>query len=98
MEDKILKSFLNKGASFTDAKLFHEVLNKMEIDGYIFKTKRGKNASFFVKIHLIDSNKNIVSQAFSTENNTVSPPVTVKSPKAFTGRTYNNLENQHPKV
>ena len=67
-------SFLNKGATFIDAKLFHEVLNKMEIDGYIFKTRRGKNASFFVKSHLIDNkshpidnNKNIVSDAFSTK-------------------------------
>ena len=77
----------------------------MEIDGYIFKTGRGKNASFFVKSHLIDNNKNIVSDAFSTENNTVSPlqqenissPVTVKSPEAFTDRTYNNLETNTPK-
>ena len=104
MEDKILKaiqhirikckkrvtpqnifSFLNKGASFIDAKLFHEV--------------------FFVKSHLIDNNNNIVSDAFSTENNSVSSlqqenlssPVTVKSPEAFTDRTYNNLETNTPK-
>ena len=78
----------------------------MEIDGYIFKTGRGKNASFFVKSHLIDNNKNIVSDAFSTENNTVSPlqqenissPVTVKSPEAFTDRTYNNLKTNTPKL
>ena len=77
----------------------------MEIDGYIFETGRGENASFFVKSHLIDNNKNIVSDAFSTENNTVSPlqqknlssPVTVKSPEAFTDRTYNNLETNTPK-
>ena len=36
-------SFLNKGTSIVDAKLFHEVLNKMEIEGYIFKKGRGKN-------------------------------------------------------
>ena len=98
-------SFLNKDASFIDAKLFHEVLDRMEIDGYIFKTGRGKNASFFVKSHLIDNNKNIVSGAFSTENNTVSPlqqenissPITVKSPEAFTDRTYNNLKTNTPK-
>ena len=104
MEDKILKaiqhirikckkrvtpqnifSFLNKGASFIDAKLFHEV--------------------FFVKSHLIDNNNNIVSDAFSTENNSVSSlqqenlssPVTVKSPEAFTDRTYNTLETNTPK-
>ena len=65
-------SFLNKSESFIDAKLFHEVLNKMEIYGYIFKTGRGRNALFFVKSHLIDNNKNILSDAFSTENNTVS--------------------------
>ena len=60
---------------------------------------------FFVKSHLIDNNKNIVSGAFSTENNTVSPlqqenissPVTVKSPEAFTDRTYNNLKTNTPK-
>ena len=77
----------------------------MEIDGYIFKTGRGKNASFFVGSHLVDNNKNIVSDAFSTENNTISPlqqenissPVTVKSPEAFTDRTYNNLETNTPK-
>ena len=34
-------NFLNKGVSFIDAKLFHEVLNQMEIDGYILKTGRG---------------------------------------------------------
>ena len=98
-------SFLNKSASFIDAKLFHEVLEGMEIDGYIFKTGRGKNASFFVGSHLVDNNKNIVSDAFSTENNTISPlqqenissPVTVKSPEAFTDRTYNNLETNTPK-
>ena len=98
-------SFLNKGASFIDAKLFHEVLDRMEIDGYIFKTGRGKNASFFVGSHLIDGNKKIVSDAFSTGNNTVSPlqqenllsPVTVKSPEAFTDRTYSGLETNTPK-
>ena len=41
-------SFLNKGASLVDTKLSHEVLNKMETDGYIFKKGKGKNASFFV--------------------------------------------------
>ena len=50
-------SFLNKGTSIVDAKLFYEVLNKMEIEGYIFKKGRGKNASFFVKRNLIDNNK-----------------------------------------
>ena len=77
----------------------------MEIGGYIFKTGRVKNASFFVKSHLIDNKKNIVSDTFSTENNTVSPlqqenlssPVTVKSPEAFTDRTYNNLETNTPR-
>ena len=98
-------SFLNKDASFIDAKLFHEVLDRMEIDGYIFKTGRVKNASFFVGGHLIDGNKKIVSDAFSTGNNTVSPlqqenllsPVTVKSPEAFTDRTYSGLETNIPK-
>ena len=78
MEDKILKairqirlkcnkrvtsqnifSFLNKDASFIDAKLFHEVL-----DGYIFKTGRGKNTSFFVGSHLIDNNKTLYQMLF----------------------------------
>ena len=98
-------SFLNKSASFIDAKLFHEVLQGIEIYSYIFKTGRGKNESFFVGSHLVDNNKNIVSDAFSTENNTISPlqlenfssPVTVKSPEAFTDRTYNNLETNTPK-
>ena len=98
-------SFLNKGASFIDVKLFHEELDRMEIDVYIFKTGRGKNASFFVGSHLIDGNKKIVSDAFSTGNNTVSPlqqenllsPVTVKSPEAFTDRTYSGLETNTPK-
>ena len=98
-------SFLNKGASLIDTKLFHEVLNKMEIDGYIDKAGRDKNASFFVKSHLIDNNKNIASETFSTENNTVSPlqqenlssPVTVKSLEVFIDRAYSNLETNTPK-
>ena len=104
----VKKSYISeyKGASFIDAKIFHEVLNKMEIDGYICETGRGENASFFVKSHLIDNNKNIVSNAFSTENNDVSLlqqenislPVTVNSPEAFTNRTYNNLETNTPKL
>ena len=77
----------------------------MEIDDHIFKTERGKNASFFVGSHLIDGNKDIVSDAFSTGNNTVSPlqqenlssPVTVKSPEAFTDRTYSGLETNTSK-
>ena len=92
-------SFLNKGASIVDAKLFHEVLNKMEVEGYIFKKRRGKNASFFVKLNLIDNNKNIVLDAFSTENNIDSPlqqenissPVTVANHEAFIDSAYNNL-------
>ena len=84
-------SFLNKGASFVDAKLFHEVLDKMEIEGYIFKKGRGKNASFFVKRNFTDNNKNIVLDAFSTENNiastlqqeNISSPVTVANREAF---------------
>ena len=77
----------------------------MEIDGYIFKTGRGENASFFVGRHLIDGNKKIVSDAFSTGNNTVSPlqqenllsSATVKGPEAFTDRTYSGLETNTPK-
>ena len=98
-------SFLNEGASFIDAKLFHEALDGMEIYGYIFKRGRGKNTSFFVGSYLIDDNKNIVSDAFSTGNNTISPvqqenlssPVTVKSPEAFTDRTYSGLETNTSK-
>ena len=98
-------SFLNEGASFIDAKLFHEVLDEIEIYGYIFKRGRGKNASFFVGRYLIDDIKNILSDAFSTGNNTISPvqqenlssPVTVKSPEAFTDRTYSGLETNIPK-
>ena len=71
----------------------------------MFKTGRGKNASFFVGSHLVDNNKNIVSDAFSNENNTASPlqqenllsPVTVKSSEAFTDKTYNNQESNTPK-
>ena len=80
-------------------------MDRLWIDGYIFKTGRGKNASFFVGSHLVDNNKNIVSDAFSNENNTASllqqenllSPVTVKSPEAFTDRTYNNQETNTPK-
>ena len=101
---QIMFSFLNNGASL-DPKLLHEVLNKMEIDGHIRKTGKSKNAPFFVKSHLINNNKNIASETFSTENYTVSPlqqqnlssPVTVKSLKAFIGRAYNNLETNTPK-
>ena len=80
-------------------------MDRLWIDGYIFKTGRGKNASFFIGSHLVDNNKNIVSDAFSNENNTASllqqenllSPVTVKSPEAFTDRTYNNQETNTPK-
>ena len=44
-------SFLNKGASLIDSKLFHDLLNKMETDGQLFKKGKGKNASFFIKSH-----------------------------------------------
>ena len=71
----------------------------------MFKTGRGKTASFFVGSHLVDNNKNIVLDAFSNENNTASPlqqenllsPVTVKSSEAFTDKTYNNQESNTPK-
>ena len=97
-------SFLNKGASIVDAKLFPAVLNKMEIEGCIFKKGRGKNASFFVKRNLIDNNKNIVLDAFSTENNiastlqeeNISSPVTVANREAFIDSTYNNLPSNTP--
>ena len=98
-------SFLNKGASLVDTKLFHEVLNKMETDGYIFKKGKGKNASFFVKSHLIDNNKNVVSNTFPADNNTASlvqqinlvSPETVESLEAFIDRNYNNLPANTPK-
>ena len=71
----------------------------------MFKTGRGKTASFFVGSHLVDNNKNIVSDAFSNDNNTASPlqqknllsTVTVKSSEAFTDKTYNNQESNTPK-
>ena len=69
----------------------------MEIDDYIFKTERGKNASFFVGSHLIDGNKKIVADAFSTGKNYLLSPVTVKSPEAFTDRTYSGLETNTSK-
>ena len=98
-------SFLNKGASLVDTKLFHEVLNKMETDGYVFKKGNGNNASFFVKSHLIDNNKNVVSNTFPADNNTASlvqqinlvSPETVESLEAFIDRNYNNLPANTPK-
>ena len=80
-------------------------MDRLWIDGYIFKTGRGKNASFSVGSHLVDNNKNMVSDAFSDENNTASllqqenllSPVTVKSLESFTDRTYNNQETNTPK-
>ena len=76
----------------------------MEIEGYIFKKGRSKNASFFVKRNLIDNNKNIVLDAFSTENNIASPLqqenisslVTVANHEAFIDSTYNNLPSNTP--
>ena len=72
----------------------------------MFKTGRGKTASFFVGSHLVDNNKNIASDAFSNENNTASPlqqenllsPVTVKGSEAFTDKTYNNQESNTSKL
>ena len=98
-------SFLNKGASLVDTKLFHEVLNKMETDGYIFKKGKGKNASFFGKSHLIDNNKNVVCNTFPADNNTASlvqqinlvSTETVESLEAFIDRNYNNLPANTPK-
>ena len=74
----------------------------MEIEGYIFKKGRGKNASFFVKRNFTDNNKNIVLDAFSTENNIastlqyISSPVTVTNREAFIDSTYNNLPSNTP--
>ena len=76
----------------------------MEKEGYIFKKGRGKNASFFVKRNLIDNNKNIASDAFSTDNNIASPlqqenissPVTVANRETFIDSIYNNLPSNTP--
>ena len=81
------------------------MLNKKETDGYIFKKGKGKNASFFVKIHLIDNRKKLVCNTFPAYNNFASlvqqinlvSPETVESLKVFIDRNYNNLRVNTPK-
>ena len=40
--------FINKGALSIDCELFQDCINSLEIDGRIYKKKRGKNASFLI--------------------------------------------------
>ena len=42
-------SFINKGALQLDCQKFNGIICDMEIDGKIYKTGSGKNASFFIK-------------------------------------------------
>ena len=39
--------FINKSALSIECELFQNCMNKLEIDGRIYKKKRGENASFF---------------------------------------------------
>ena len=50
--------FINKGALSIESELFQDCMNKLEIDGRIYKKKRGKNTSFFINPIPPDSKKN----------------------------------------
>ena len=45
---QIISRFINKGASSIGCELFQDCINGLEIDGRIYKKKRGKNASLFI--------------------------------------------------
>ena len=46
-----------KGALSIGCELFQDCINGLEIDGHIYKKKRGKNASFFINPIAQDSKK-----------------------------------------
>ena len=50
--------FINKRALSIKCELFQDCMNRLEIDGRIYKKKRGKNASFFINLIPPDSKKN----------------------------------------
>ena len=51
-------SFINKGALFLESNSFQDFMVGLEIDGYTFKSGKGKSASYFVRKKFIDSSAN----------------------------------------
>ena len=54
---QIIFRFIYKGALSIGCELFQNCINGLEIDGRIYKKKRGKNASFFINPIAQDSKK-----------------------------------------
>ena len=69
--------FINKDALSIDCELFQDCINRLEIDGRIYKKKRSKHASFFINPISEDNNKN------DEPNNTEKVHKSPESPKAI---------------
>ena len=89
---------INKGPQSIECELFQNCMNKIEIDGRIYKKKRGKNALFLINPFSPDSKKN--GRSYSVERVHKSPelPKTIEKLESSVDEDLGNIQKATPSI
>ena len=71
-------------------------MNKLEIDGRIYKKKRGKNVSFFISHILPDSKKNDGPESVERVLKSPELPKTIEKLESSADHDLGNIQNTTP--
>ena len=90
--------FINKGALSIDCELFQDCINSLEIDGRIYKKKRGKNASFFINPISEDNNENDEPNNIEKVHKSPESPKAIEKLESFTDQVPGIIQNVTPNL
>ena len=90
--------FINKGALSIECELFQDCMNRSEIDGCIYKKKRGKNASFFINPIPLDSKKNDRPDSVERVHKSPELPKTIEKLESSADHDLLNIQNATPSM
>ena len=82
---KRIFQFIDKGALSAEYELFQDCMNRLEIDGRIYKNKKVKNISFFINLIPPDSNKADGPDGVKRVDKSPESPKTIEKLESFAG-------------
>ena len=88
--------FINKVALIIECEHFQDFMNKLEIEGRIYKEKRDKNASFFINPIRSDSKKNDQPDSVERVHKYLELPKPIEKLESSADHDTGNIQNARP--
>ena len=95
---QIIFRFINKGGLSTECEVFRDYMDKLEIDGRVYKKKRGKNASFFINPISPDSKKSDVPDSVERVHKSPELPKTIENLESSADHDLGTIQNATPSM